>query len=731
MDYKISDEQSEILKNIKEGHNVIVNAVAGSGKSTTILSIAKEMPELRILQITYNSKLRKEFKDKTQSEKLNNIEVHTYHSFATKYYLSDAYNDIKIRAIIQDNMIPRMNKIPIYDLVVLDEVQDCTLLYFRFVVKCIKDMKIPVQLLFLGDYMQMIYEFKGADSRFLTQANDIWKGFAFLKSQEFVFCTLNTSYRITNQMSSFINDSMLGRKCILSCKEGPKVEYIRYQPYLIISIVVGQIKKLIQEGAHPSDFFIISGSLRAPSVTALENALIRENIPCHFPMTDVVEVDERIINGKVAFVTCHTSKGRQRKYVFVMGFDNDYFNYNARSANRNECPNALYVAATRATTRLILLENNSKHSSRSLEFLKMNHFDMKKSDFVDFKGNTQGIYYTPDVELSNVAVKKVSPTDLVRFITESVMESVSPIIDRIFTKITDSSDESMIEIQSFIETDLKYYEDVSNINGIAIPVMYYDHINKLWNPNSQEKGVINKNILYEIIETKIRDMKHGSNVFVKDIFKDVSPVCITMNDYLYISNIYSAIEENLHFKLKQISREEHKWVSEDMVSQFKERLDKFVGSECIHHKPLIEEQIIEYKMDYEHQNIDALLEAEFGSHMKFKFSARTDIITSDCLWELKCTSSISIENLLQTVIYAWLWRLLPHKDVSEIDKKTKIFNVKTGEIFELNATTDELTEVVILLLKGKYGGCELPCDSDFIANCRKSADIMGNAVTVN
>lgn len=719
--HEISDEQAIILHNVREGNNVIVNAVAGSGKSTTILSIAKDMPELRILQITYNSKLKKEFKEKTESEGLKNVEVHTYHSFATKYYLSDAYNDIKIRSIITDELLPT-NNFPVYDLIVLDEVQDCTLLYFRFVTYCIKCMNIKVQMLFLGDQMQMIYEFKGADSRFLTQADEIWKGSNYLKSHTFVFCTLNTSYRITNQMSSFINNAMLGEECVLSCKDGVNVEYIRKSGNTMVKIVVNTIKTLIKDGANPDDFFIIAGSLRSPSMIHMENALTIANIPCHFPMTDVVEVNDKIIDGKVAFVTCHTSKGRQRKYVFVDGFDNNYFNYYARTLDRLECPNTLYVATTRATTGLFLLEYSNFADNRSLEFLKMNHYDMKDADYVNFNGETQGIYRDSlKIDPLKMVVRKTTPTDLVRFMSEAVMETVSPIIDRIFVKITLPEDEFNIDIPGFIPTKMNYFEEVSNINGIAIPVIYYDHISKMW--GGAKNNIIDaeypvKNILYEIIEMKIADMKSGKHLFLKEIFADMKPSCSSISEYLYMANVFSATEEQLYFKLKQISKEEHTWITEDMITECKTRLDKYIGVECVDEMPLFEESIIRYNMDFEHTNIDAVLAKVFGIDIKFRFSARTDIITTNCIWELKCTTSISIENLLQTVIYAWLWRLLPHKNPLDVEKSVKIFNIKSGELFQLNASMDELNEIVIMLLHGKYDVCEPVCDVDFVDNCR-------------
>ena len=55
-----SEEQQKIIDALKNKQNVIVNAVAGSGKTTTILGIAKQMPDINILQITYNKALKLE-----------------------------------------------------------------------------------------------------------------------------------------------------------------------------------------------------------------------------------------------------------------------------------------------------------------------------------------------------------------------------------------------------------------------------------------------------------------------------------------------------------------------------------------------------------------------------------------------------------------------------------------------------------------------------------------------
>ena len=127
-----SEEQQHICDCIKQGHNVVVDACAGSGKSTTILSVACEIPTKKILQITYNASLRKEFKEKVMEYGIKNIDVHTYHSLAVQYFAPDAYTDSGIRRILHESD-DSDKTLPKYDLIVLDEAQDMSLLYYRFV----------------------------------------------------------------------------------------------------------------------------------------------------------------------------------------------------------------------------------------------------------------------------------------------------------------------------------------------------------------------------------------------------------------------------------------------------------------------------------------------------------------------------------------------------------------------------------------------------------------------
>jgi hypothetical protein len=703
-----SDEQQLVIDNLKCGYNVVCSAVAGSGKSSTVLATANQMVDKQILQITYNSSLRLEIKEKVLNLSLQNIKIHTFHSLAVKYYSPDCCTDTGIRRILLNQTPPRTN-ISRIDLCMLDEFQDCSDLYFRFAVKFLRDMNSPVQLLILGDPLQCLYEFKGADSRFLTMSDKIWSGFELLSSDVFIQCTLRMSYRITNQMASFVNQAMFGNDMMLACKDGDPITYVRNNRRNIEKTVVYAIKSLLDTGVLPSEIFVLAASVKGINshVRKMENILVDSDIPCYVPMFEVDKLDDRVIDGKIVFSTFHCAKGRQRKYVFVVGFDNNYFNQFARTlTDKTKCPNTLYVGCTRATHGLFLLEFDQFPTDRPLDFLKMGHHDFLRSDFVKFKGIPRSLFYTDDGEQKDnnklINKKFETPTGMIKFIPDSVLDIISPIVDRLFS--CRSPIGITIEIPGVIETGRGFFESVSDLNGIAIPCIYYDHLNK---------DITKSSILHEMVENALIDMKENEHMYIKDIVHRLPSRCESTSDYLFLANIYTAINERLYFKLKQIKRNEYTWLSDSVIDECKERLDHVIGSEPGEIKP--EHTFIQSSMEEEHSKIDMVLSQFFPDNMRFRFTAIVDLVTATNVWELKCTSDISIDHKLQVIIYAWLWNMM------ELPEKVfKILNIKTGEIYILEYTDfGDLTTIVVALLKGRHDELAVKTDDEFMRDCRE------------
>jgi hypothetical protein len=448
-------------------------------------------------------------------------------------------------------------------------------------------------------------------------------------------------------------------------------------------------------------------------------------------------VDEKVISRKIVFSTFHSVKGRQRKYVFIVGFDNSYFNYYARNLDPEICPNTLYVGCTRALNHLFLIEANDARHDRPLSFLRMSHHEMRQQPYIKFKGTPKSVLYAdqlvepgcendiPGAERKN-NVYFITPTNLIRFIPETVLMKLAPLMDEIFS--CSASPEEIISIPNVVATAAGNHEEVSDLNGIAIPSIYYDHLWKKGGDSTGERAP-GSGVLYTHIYEDISIMRPNEHTFLKSAAKALPPVCNSPGDYLYLSNVYVSMKERIYFKLNQIGREDYNWLSADIVKKCVNRLDRVIGPECRKERPLIEHTIADKDDEHATRKINETLAQFFppedGRQKEFRFTARSDLITERCLWEIKCTSVLSDEHRLQLIIYAWLWRVI-HGTTDEQKRKSKnhpmvrsakLFNIKSGEILKLDATMAQLTEIVVELLKSKYVKEDPKTDEELWAEC--------------
>jgi hypothetical protein len=290
-------------------------------------------------------------------------------------------------------------------------------------------------------------------------------------------------------MASFVNEVMLGEERLIACRAGDPVVYLRRGPRDAEKYVIYKIKVLLDEGASPADFFVLAGSVKGSNslIRCMENALVQNGIPCYVPSFEDDKMDERVIEKKIVFSTFHSVKGRQRKYVFVMGFDHSYFGFYGRNLCPTECPNTLYVGCTRATHGLFLLERDQMTDDRPLKFLKMTHYEIAKQPYMIFNGMPQ-IRFHEAIQTEQQANKatnihNVTPTDLIKFIPEHMIDKIIPLIESMFILLDnklvpegEDEEDPVISIPSIIETNSGTFEDVSELNGIAIPAIYFDHL---------------------------------------------------------------------------------------------------------------------------------------------------------------------------------------------------------------------------------------------------------------
>lgn len=676
-----SIEQQTIIDTVIAGENVIVDSVAGSGKTTTILHIGQVSKHKKILVLTYNAKLKIETREKAIGLGLTNMEIHSYHAFGVKYYDRKCHTDPGIIAILKGDKIP--NKPFIYDLVLLDEQQDMTNLYYELVKKIIRDMcpnnKQQIQIACFGDVYQNIYSFKGSDDRYLTFASKLYKS-SNVNTGDNKSSNVNTgdrnwkhlriseSFRITKQMCNFVNKHLLGNNRIISNKEtNSKVRYIICDTFT--NTTYDEFRRYIEAGYKPDDIFILAPSIKKGKhdspIRILENRIVNSGLACYVPVSDEEKIDEQVIQNKVVFSTFHQVKGLERKVVLVFNFDESYFDYYGRDLPKTHCPNIIYVALTRAKECMTLFHHYENEYMSCL----LNRYSIGSTCCLIERRECLGIKKKMESPL------ELSVTELIK---NMGIEIIDYAINSIDYKIIQASQKS-VDIPLKIQTGYNTYENVSEINGVAIPAIY-EYIS--------HKKVTIIDSLRKLISRLSTTHKRNYDIITN---KDK----MTVGDILYLANLYNSITSGYIFKTEQIK--EYKWLENKPLKVCLERLGNVVSRERTDYEVPIEAEEIIYN-----RRLVGILDI-------LEMSDNTATI-----WELKCVSHITNEHILQLCIYSWILENMDkYKDVK---KCYKLFNIYTNEIIEIEYN-EKIRSTVEYLVKAKYGSLARCSDEEFIQKC--------------
>ena len=174
-----SQEQNDVINSLLiDESNIMLNSVAGSGKTTTALHVAQACADKAVLLITYNKRLKLETRVKALMYDIRNLKSHSYHALGVFFYNDTCCRDTGILRVIEENIPLRPKSLPNFDIIIIDEAQDITGLLYKFMCKFLGDQfnisgKAPLFLI-IGDALQSIYAFKGADARYLTKADKLF-----------------------------------------------------------------------------------------------------------------------------------------------------------------------------------------------------------------------------------------------------------------------------------------------------------------------------------------------------------------------------------------------------------------------------------------------------------------------------------------------------------------------------------------------------------------------------
>lgn len=668
-----SKEQKKIKKWVKNKHNIIVNAVAGSGKTTTILHIANSMKNKKILLITYNAKLKLETREKAVALGLENFEVHSYHSFCVKNYADDCFTDGGIIKFFKKEEIKK--KLLKYDLLIIDEAQDMTPLYYRIISKGIKDINNKkLQLCVTGDKNQSIYDFNKADNRFIVLANKLypqvkgtWKS-----------CKLSCNFRTTKQIASFINVCALRENRLVAIKDGEKVKYIICDAF-DKKLIFDEIKECLTK-YKVEDIFIIAPSVKAETtpVRQCANYLSSKNIDVYVPSSDDEKIDTDLTKGKIVFSTYHQVKGLERKVILLFGFDASFFKYFERNKPQNICPNIIYVALTRAIEYMIIF-HHYKH-----DYLPFVNKEQLKTHAIFIQDKTI------DSNCVNKESTNIGVTKLTRHLPSDVLYDCR---DMLKYKLVQKKGKN-IKIKSKVFQSNGKCEAVSDITGIAIPA-FYEYI-------TTNKMTIHDKLPYEKVKKVFTCFPNNSYA---DYF-NLSENNLNIERLLQFSNMYCCYRSGYIYKAIQIKK--YDWLTKENLVDCLKRVKKYISMNAIY----------EESIQYHSKKYLRVIEGQI------------DCYDEGILWEFKCVGQLVPEHYIQLAIYAFIHRTqyikkfydvldklkrkIDYDEFVQIDKeldeilkrincKYYLMNILTNEIYELNYQKSQVERMIKLIFKTKFG----------------------------
>jgi len=673
---KYSSEQEFIIKQCLENRNTIVDAVAGSGKTTTLLGISKASPLKKILGVLFNKSLKEETRAKALQSGLSQLEIHNYHALAKKYYDDSICNDSGITKLVREDKKP-YKPLPKWERIIIDEVQDMNPLYFQLISKVLIDVRNPdIRITVMGDRFQSIYAFLYADSRFLTNAGSIYQSV----KGDWIKASLSTTYRCSSSICSFLNDCLLGYTRMHPAIDdvSPPVNYIYGCPFEARKPLLTAILGHLSNGFKPEDIFILAPSvkmkMKETPVKMLENALVSYNIPIYIPNDENGAAADAgggdPTKGKLVITTFHQSKGLERKIVIIYNFDSSYFKIFNKDADPNALTAELYVAITRAATHLYVIQDKKKPA---FKFLKEPQGPYVR--FMTSRGD-----YLPSLptqedkdEYEHQKPRIFHASEITNYLTADVILDAASYL----TIKTIEEPYCMIDLASLVKTSPGHCEVVCDINGTAIPAIYEWQKRKTMRIASIDD------------ETLLKDGPKFAQRYHELQGAITNSNTPQISDVLEITNIFTSVTEGYHYKVAQIKN--YNWLTNSDIEPCMEILELNLDEDDMQYEVILPEQTTQTYTVL--GRIDAYSEKQ------------------STLWEIKCTDKLDHTHEIQVAVYAWMFSRQFPKRFHDI--KFNLLNIRTGECRQISASIKNLEEMMGFIVAEKMRVFTKMTDEEF------------------
>ncbi|KAF3933543.1 hypothetical protein ABW19_dt0201148 [Dactylella cylindrospora] len=665
----LSKQQEQARDILLEGRqNVVINACAGSGKTTTLLQMAAHIDK-PFLALLYNRRLRAETIERAEALGLENLTIDNYHGLAYRYYSREADTDQGLKRIVEDDMPPLL-PLPEFEYLVLDEQQDMNPIIYNFVLKLLRDTSKTgansPQLMLLGDPRQEIYQFNNADKRFLTHCRNLFPGQyrEGNKVQDRSWIEINqmVSFRMTSQIARFVNKQLLrgSKPHIGSIKDNAKDPLPRYVICDAYSDEPLEELKRLLKMLPPEEILIMAPSLRAARnpIRHLANQIALEmpEIRIHIPSDDDDRITDKVGGGKIIFASYHQAKGIEREAAILFNFSSSYYDFYDRHPTQiDNVGNVQYVAATRAKKHLTLIHHFADDYLPfiSRETLPKHCKVVRRPEGRRVKpGRTE-----EEQEQIKMPKYRWKVTDLTRNIPETVISSCFEELD---LKMVREPNKYRVWPDTEIEIEEGVWEAVADITGTAVPAIFeYQHRGTCTMVNDVIKA-IDRDELSEPLS--LLPDKYTDHMW--EIGERLDDEKLTISDILFTANMSNMLQSGYIYKVLSIPLDKYDWFTLEHSDAAFGVLDRVISDEA------------RYEVFIGHQFADV-----YSGEKKVMAIGRVDIFDFAKSWELKWTSALRPEHVLQAALYGAISKRSKIKKFHEIEylKTFPPQNTKKGE----------------------------------------------------
>ncbi len=337
-----SREQQIIINKYRTGNNLSIQAVAGAGKTTTLLMLARANSAQNILIITYSKRLQIE--TEARAKEFTNVTVKTIHAAAGHAY-GITIKDDKALSSYKNISIKPNSPINRYNAIYLDEAQDVDHELYLF----IRKITYGKQLVIVGDSRQCIFEFKGATSGYLEKPAEY-----FNNGRGWDISYLRDSYRFGPRIANFVNNHFKGIGSNIPINGCGNTEGK-------INIIVKNRTKLIKAMVNAAEMYginniaLIANKVRTTYIEQIGIGFTKRTGYDYVLIDgDNKNKEDEYINDRLYIGTIHSMKGLERNVIFVVMDENYFHLYDAgKWCHPDLVPNIVYVAMTRAKHEIV------------------------------------------------------------------------------------------------------------------------------------------------------------------------------------------------------------------------------------------------------------------------------------------------------------------------------------------------------------------------------------------